>query len=243
VPSLNYILSIEINNSGKYIVASNTIIDDNVVIKVAKKILQITRNDKYGVTINLKKNIPIGAGLGGGSSNAATILIEINRMLNLNLSIAELIDISSSIGDDIKFFLMQQKSMYFDGLSYHTVNINQPLHVLLVKPNFSISTAEVFQLYREQYPKLELQPIVQQAKIIEHILNGDNHLFNIAKKIQPKVIKVITEIQRYKGLIVSRMSGSGSGCFGIFEDYKSLKIARNEISRLYPEWFLHDCLI
>jgi 4-diphosphocytidyl-2-C-methyl-D-erythritol kinase len=224
-------------------VASNTTIDDNLVIKAAKKILQITRNDKYGVTINLKKNIPIGAGLGGGSSNAATTLIEINRMLNLNLSIAELIDISSSIGDDIKFFLMQQKSMYFDGLSYHTVNINQPLNVLLVKPNFSISTAEVFQLYREQCPKLELQPIVQQSKIIEHILNGDNHLFNIVKKIQPKIIEVITEIQRYKGLIVSRMSGSGSGCFGIFEDYKSLKIARNEISRLYPKWFLHDFLI
>ncbi len=243
VPSLNDIISIEINNSGECTMTSNTIINDNLVTKAAKNILQLTQNERYGVKIHLEKNIPIGAGLGGGSSNAATTLIEINRLLNLNLSTAQLIDISSGIGDDIKFFLMQQKCVYFDGQNHHKIGINQPLNILLVKPNFSISTAEVFRLYREQFLHSELQPIVEKEKILQHILNGDNHLYNIVKKIQPKILDVIDELQIHKGIMSARMSGSGSACFGIFEDYKTLKIAKNRISELYPEWFLHDFLI
>ena len=185
---------------------------------------------------------PIGGGLGGGSSNAATTLIEINKTLNLKLSTEQLINLSNDIGDDVKFFLMQQKCVYFDGLHRpYEVNIDQPLNILLVKPNFGISTAEVFKLYREQIKTSELKPIVQKDKILEYILDGDNQLYDIVQKIQPKIIDVITELRKQKGIIVARMSGSGSTCFGIFDDEVLLKKAKYNISKIYPEWFLHDC--
>ena len=240
--SLNDKLTIEINTSGKCEVYSNASITDNLVIKAAKKILQLTHNERYGVKINLQKSIPIGGGLGGGSSNAATTLIEINKTLNLKLSTEQLINLSNDIGDDVKFFLMQQKCVYFDGLHRpYAVNIDQPLNILLVKPNFGISTAEVFKLYREQIKTSELKPIVQKDKILEYILDGDNQLYDIVQKIQPKIIDVITELRKQKGIIVARMSGSGSTCFGIFDDEVLLKKAKYNISKIYPEWFLHDC--
>lgn len=242
IPSLNDKLTIEIDTSGKCEVYSNASITDNLVIKAAKKILQLTHNERYGVKINLQKSIPIGGGLGGGSSNAATTLIEINKTLNLKLSTEQLINLSNDIGDDVKFFLMQQKCVYFDGLHRpYEVNIDQPLNILLVKPNFGISTAEVFKLYREQIKTSELKPIVQKDKILEYILDGDNQLYDIVQKIQPKIIDVITELRKQKGIIVARMSGSGSTCFGIFDDEVLLKKAKYNISKIYPEWFLHDC--
>ena len=242
IPSLNDKLTIEIDTSGKCEVYSNASITDNLVIKAAKKILQLTHNERYGVKINLQKSIPIGGGLGGGSSNAATTLIEINKTLNLKLSTEQLINLSNDIGDDVKFFLMQQKCVYFDGLHRpYEVNIDQPLNILLVKPNFGISTAEVFKLYREQIKTSELKPIVQKDKILEYILDGDNQLYDIVQKIQPKIIDVITELRKQKGIIVARMSGSGSTCFGIFDDEVLIKKAKYNISKIYPEWFLHDC--
>jgi len=242
IPSLNDKLAIEIDTSGKCEVHSNASITDNLVIKAAKKILQLTHNEKYGVKIHLQKSIPIGAGLGGGSSNAATTLIEINKILNLGLSTGQLIHLSHDIGDDVKFFLMQQKCVYFDGLHRpYEVNIDQPLNILLVKPNFGISTAEFFKLYREQIKTSELKPIVQKDKILEYILDGDNQLYDIAQKIQPKIIDVISELRKQKGIITTRMSGSGSTCFGIFDDEVLLKNAKYNISKIYPEWFLHDC--
>jgi 4-diphosphocytidyl-2-C-methyl-D-erythritol kinase len=137
---------------------------------------------------------------------------------------------------------MQQKCVYFDGLQTHyEVNIHQSLNILLVKPNFGISTAEVFKLYREQIKTSELKPIVQKDKILEYILDGDNQLYDIAQKIQPKIIDVISELKKQKGIITARMSGSGSTCFGIFDDEVLLKNAKDNIFKTYPEWFLHDC--
>ena len=78
--------------------------DDNLIVKAAKKLKKISNNKKLGAKIFLKKNIPIGAGLAGGSSNAAATLIGLNKLWNLNLDYKTIHSLSTKLGSDVPFF-------------------------------------------------------------------------------------------------------------------------------------------
>jgi 4-diphosphocytidyl-2-C-methyl-D-erythritol kinase len=243
IPSLTDKISIELNDSGLIRIESNVSIADNIITKAGRKLLDFKEQQNIGVDFRLEKNIPIGAGLGGGSSNAATALIALNKMLHLNLSLEQLIEISDDIGDDIKFFLMQKNAVYLDGNEMHEINLKQNLHLLLVKPDFSINTKEVYDEFRKSVQTPELQPTVIFEDILDHIIKGDNHLYNTVKKIHPQIENIVDELGNQEGCITARMSGSGSTCFGIFSNPELSEIAMNTISQLHPEWVIHSCKV
>jgi 4-diphosphocytidyl-2-C-methyl-D-erythritol kinase len=167
-------------------------------------------------------------------------------MLGLNLSIERLIDISKDIGDDIKFFLMQKNAVFFDGDKMHEIKLGKKLNLLLVKPDFSINTKDVYDAFRQDVKTTELKPLivhVTQKDILHHIDAGENHLYESVKKINPKIEDVLDELGMKDGCIITRMSGSGSTCFGIFENQKLSEIAMNSISRCNPRWFVDGCEI
>jgi 4-diphosphocytidyl-2-C-methyl-D-erythritol kinase len=171
-----------------------------------------------GVDVFLEKRIPIAAGLGGGSSNAAITIMSLNQLWNLNLSVSWLSAIASQFGSDINFFLEGGCS-----LGENRGELITPMQdvsiatILLVNPGIKISA-------REAYGAVEL-PALSEAKqfVPGDLLNtAFNRLEKGIRKLYPAVDQLICGI-RDCGAKVSMLSGSGSTCFGIFEDQSLLK--------------------
>ena len=241
IPSIKDIISIDLNLSGDITITSDVLIPNNIIFKAAKFFLELTDNTRYGAHIVLKKHIPIGAGFGGGSSNVAAILIGLNTLLDSNISQEEMIKLSYKIGDDVKFFLMKLNYIMYDGYNKHEVNLSltNPLYLLIVKPNFDMSTAEVFAMYKKH--NATITPCQPQYNIYDEIIYGKNDLYEAAVLIEPRLQSIIFAIQCVGG--IARMTGSGSACFGIFETQKDAKNAMIEISKHNPNWWQHLCEI
>lgn len=196
--------------------------DENLVHKAASLLLKYT-NCPMGVKIKLKKGIPISAGLGGGSSDAAATLKGINRLYGLSVSKEVLLDIASSIGADCPFFI-NGTSAFGHGTGT-TLEPSSPLPrfwVVLVKPGFSISTAWAYKKYDQRLTKR-----VNKIKILKSAINTSDPLkigkalFNDLESVCFDHFPVLADIKRdlfSAGAIGALMSGSGPSMFGLFTD-------------------------
>jgi 4-diphosphocytidyl-2-C-methyl-D-erythritol kinase len=204
-------------------------IKDNLIEKAARA---------YGINnlkISLNKIIPVGSGLGGGSSNAATTLFEIGKRLNLTRKDL----ISKKIGDDVEFFLYEKNAIYFDSKNGYEILLGLDLHLIVITPDFGIATKDVYDLMRQEIRNEDLLPVVDREQLKYYIFNGENQLYPFANRIEPRITYVMNEIAANKGVIASRMSGSGSSCFGIFESYESAIFAKEVIKGNNPKWLIH----
>ena len=123
--------------------------EDNIVFKAANKLKEIT-SKKVGINISLKKNIPIGGGLGGGSSNAATTICVLNKLWKLNLSSNELIKIGVKLGADVPLFIKGESS-YAKGIGEKlTPKKSISGKFVVISPDIHSSTKEMFNLYDQQ---------------------------------------------------------------------------------------------
>lgn len=123
-------------------------INDNICVKAAKLFLE-RFNINNGVCIKLKKNIPLMAGLAGGSTDAAAVLKGLNKLYNVNASNDELKDLASKLGSDVPFFIDTKIALCTNrGEVINPLDINTPnINVLLIKPQIGLSTKEVYQKY------------------------------------------------------------------------------------------------
>lgn len=216
---------------------SNEVIHDNLVVRATKRLLDLSGlKQKIGINFYLKKKIPIGAGLGGGSSNAARVLVSLNRALGLAFTTHDLIKLSKDLGEDIEFFLLNKSCVYFDGDESKIVSLNKKLNLLLIKPDFSIATREVYDLLRKEVSTKDLQPVVQKDRLFDYIISGQNQLYHAVKRINPLISEVLEILNNQKGVIAARMTGSGSTCFGIFETSVEVDSAIKKITQKYPKW-------
>lgn len=204
-------------------------IENNIIEKAAKAY------HVNNLKISLNKNIPIGSGLGGGSSNGATTLLEIGKKLNLTKE--ELIN--KKIGDDVEFFLYEKNTIYFDYNNRYEVELGLNLHLLVITPDFGINTKDVYDLMRAEINNEELLPTVDKALLEYYIFNGVNQLYPFASRVEPRITYVMNEIASKQGILVSRMSGSGSSCFGIFDSYEYAMSAKYTIQQKHPKWLIH----
>jgi len=225
IPNLHDSISFE--KSDKLEIISD--IEDNLIERAAKAC------NVDDLKISLIKNIPIGAGLGGGSSNAATTLLEIGSRYNISRD--ELI--AKKIGEDVEFFLYEENALYFNSHEVNRVNLGLKLDILIVKPDFSINTRDVYDIARQEVSSNDLHPIVDIDNLKYYIFSGDNQLYNFALKINCDLQKVINELYSHSGVIVARMTGSGSSCFGIFESQAQAVAAGIKIKSKYDKWFTH----
>ena len=110
--------------------------------------------NEAGCKITLKKNIPSGAGLGGGTSNAAKTLVALNRMWNIDLPLKELIQISKELGADVPFFL-QNEPCFVSGIGENIVQLTEkellPNYFVVLVPKIKVSTRDIFDLYTTNY--------------------------------------------------------------------------------------------
>lgn len=200
--------------------------ENNLVYK-AIKALQNYTGIKKGVTVILKKEIPLGAGLGGGSSDAATTLKALNELWQLNLDIKTLHEIGASIGSDIPFFFYLPICIVEGrGDVVKPLKISKSYTLLLVKPDFSISTEWA---YKTLDLKTELTTEYEKInnniwQLYNHLYSGDVDNFYLWNDLEKSVLEKYPEIDKIKRKLIeagaksSLLSGSGSTVFGLFNN-------------------------
>lgn len=214
----------------------NSSIADNICFKAAK-LLKETYDAKDGCEITINKQIPIAAGMGGGSSDAAATLLLLNILWGLDLSQQDLLDIAVKIGADVPFFI-DPKCSFVSGIGevIEPFEIFRSYPLLVLNPNISVSTPEVYKLgFSEFTPKIQSREVVEDL-----VLNGKNDLQNNAISLCPDIAKCLEFLQSQEGNIAARMNGSGATCFGIFKDKKSLENAYNLVPK---NWWKHHQLL
>lgn len=189
--------------------------ENNLVIKAYK--LLADKNDIPNIDIHLLKKIPLGAGLGGGSSDAAFMLKLLNDTFQFGYSLEELQVFASQLGSDCPFFILN-KPVFATG----TGNIFEPIdldldsyHFLLVKPEIHISTKDAFALINPSKPSVSLKDIIlKPVNEWKEYMKNDFEI-SVFKKF-PEICN-IKEIMYDLGAVYASMTGSGSAVYGIFE--------------------------
>ena len=193
------------------------------------------------IRIHLEKNIPVGGGLGGGSSDAAATLLALNRFFALDIPIEQLFETGLTIGADIPVCLMAS-SAHMTGIGENVSPVHCPnLSLLLVNPGIQIPTKEVFQNRQTSaihQKHAELPNLKDYPALIHFLKEQDNDLFESASSLYPVLKNVIHEISLQEGCDLARMSGSGATCFGIFEHQAHAEKARDLIKKRHPDWFV-----
>ena len=192
-----------------------------------------------GVEIFLKKTIPAGAGLGGGSSNAAVVLLGLNRLWNLNLTSQQLQVLACQIGSDVPFFILGGTALAQGrGELLKPFDLQGEITILIVFPAFTISTRWAYSQMnlnltkRNKNTKLRL---INDRNYNDFIIHNfvKNNLEDVVFKKYP-ILGVIKQ-QLYKNnAIYASMSGSGSAIFGIFRKRSEALMAKNFYSSQYP---------
>ena len=204
-----------------------------------KKVLNAMRknkiiNDYYAVKVN--KKIPVFAGLGGGTSNAATLLKQLTKK-DLNKKIIS--KITKEVGSDLRLFFHYQG--YQKNLRSVThLKKKHKFHFLLIFPKIKSSTKSVYAKVKN-YSKLKKtfnKNLATRKNFIELLINSKNDLQSIVEKKHKILRKLLSNIHEMKGCHLSRMTGSGSTCYGLFLNKNSSLVALKKLRRKYPKfWF------
>jgi 4-diphosphocytidyl-2-C-methyl-D-erythritol kinase len=194
-----------------------------------------------GVRVVIEKRIPIGAGLGGGSGNAATVMKELSRIWHLSLSLPELVDLGKNIGADVPLFLYG-KACVMRGIGERVTPFELPfLWYVIVYPHLFLSTKEVYGRLKIVLTKGENDVKVSKklTTALEVACFLENDLEEVAIAIFPE-IKAIKERLKQAGAIGSLMSGSGSSVFGIFADEGGAQKALSSVKDLGSVFIVHS---
>ncbi|MBO8206324.1 4-(cytidine 5'-diphospho)-2-C-methyl-D-erythritol kinase [Prochlorococcus marinus XMU1406] len=235
-------LEFQINNESLIKLESDcndlSLSSDNLIIKSAN-LLRKQSNIDFGANIFLRKNIPIGAGLAGGSSNAAATLIGLNKLWSLNLDQETLCSLASTLGSDIPFFIKGGVQLCFGrGEILEELDSNFEYGVILLKnPNVSVSTAETYKKYSNKFCDQFLTNRVMIENIRKNLrdnglknLNFDNQHLTIKNDLQlvvendnDSVKQALYLLSKLENCLTFSMSGSGPTCFALFKDVNTAK--------------------
>lgn len=215
--------------------AKNIKRSDNTITKLLKFLRKMKLISNY-YSVKVIKNIPVFGGLGGGTSNAAFILRHLlKEKINKNI----FYKIEKLIGSDFQLFFYKQGFLE----NFKTIKVlkkKQKLFFLLSRPNINCSTREIYSKVKKysKKNKFDFFKINTKKKFMNQILNNRNDLQPIVEKKYPIIKKLLNDINKEKGCYLSRLSGSGSVCYGIFVNEGAAKKALNKIKRKYPRfWF------
>lgn len=198
--------------------------ENNSVVEAARWVAARLERE-LDVRIALVKNLPVAAGIGGGSSDAAAVIRGLLRHWGEDNRLEDLIAPSFELGADVPVCLYGRPAIVRGaGDVFEPYAMERPLYAVLVNPLRSCSTAVVFGMYEAGGD-----------------LSGErNDLQAAAVKIVPEILDVLEALS---GAQYARMSGSGATCFGVYETQDAARNAAVDIARMYPEWWVRDCVI
>lgn len=195
--------------------------EENLIYRAAL-LLQQTTNTKKGCRIQIDKKLPMGGGIGGGSSNAATTLVALNYLWNTNLNIEQLASLGLSLGADVPIFV-KGHTAFAEGVGEKIFPVDlQPKTYLVVNPGVHISTAGIF-----SSPSLPRQTPKLQWNQYE-FPKTQNDCEKLVCRDYPEVANTLQWLLEYAP---SRMTGTGSSVFAIFED----EIAAQQVLDKLPQ--------
>jgi len=217
--------------------------ENNIVYKIYQKVKEIY--DIPPVRFSIFKNIPAGAGLGGGSSNAEAGLTLLDRYFGLNMGYQEKMDILRSVGSDTAFFLVKDGVAYAEGRG--EIVSKGPLlpkaKILLVKPSFSVSTKEAYEGVKlrltNNYNKGKIQSFVRYGDMIKMLENDFE--YTIFEK-HPELGWIKKMLSNF-GADGALMSGSGSTVYGLFSDEKKMNEAERFFRKFNIYWTLKTTIL
>ena len=205
----------------------------------------------YSASIHVHKRIPIGAGMGGGSTDAAAVLIGLNRMWNTGLTNAELERIGLGLGADVPFFIrggLTRTRGIGEELESHECKYN--FWLVIIQPCSGLSTAKVFGMWHES-PGTE-KP--DTGKALQALVNGNldllcrnigNALQPVSQSLRPAIVTACSNLVS-EGAVTAKMTGSGSAVFGVFRSSVQANKAFRKLSSVYKTIFLchtqHDSI-
>ena len=188
--------------------------------------------------ISLDKYIPIGAGLGGGSADAAATLILLRKLYNMEgnsrqISISDLYEIANKLGSDIPACL-ESKDLKLSGYGnkIRRQKVSNNYYYLLVNPKIKLSTKKVFTQFNFQSE----QKLINKKSLLDNITIY-NSLLEPAIYLAPQIKSILTILKNIPNIVTYGMSGSGSTCFGIFNDIKNIINIHKYFKDDYFIWF------
>jgi len=208
----------------------------NITWRAANALLTLSGKET-GIDIAITKNIPVAAGLGGGSSDAATVLLGVNELLELNLGIKRLMEIGVTLGADVPFFVFGRTALA-EGIGELLTPIDAapPLWLVLVNPNIPVSTAWVYQSLRLTGERIgaNIPRFFKDVADVCAVLSNDLEAVTIERY---PVIGEIKERLVAAGAAGALMSGSGPTVFGLFEGEEEARRAAGAIAGA-SDWFV-----
>lgn len=218
---------------------------DDLILKAAKA-LQKESGISAGAALQLVKSVPLGAGLGGGSADAAACLRLLNRFWKLDWSLEALMSLGAHIGSDVPACVMNAPCR-MTGRGEHVTKIDTLpiLFCVLVNPRMSVSTAEIFRKLNKPHIDMDALdtnsvplPVFANHDILYNYLqNTGNDLLSSAIETAPVIGSVLDAIND-TGADISAMTGSGSTCFGLFKDEVSARRAKEKLKAVFPDYWV-----
>jgi len=209
----------------------------NIAYKAAEKMIK-TYNIKNGVDIVINKNIPVAAGLAGGSTDAAAVINGMRKIFLEDVDEREILNIASEIGKDVPFCLKGGTAFAY-GLGDEILQVeNSPLfYVVLAKPDIDVSTAEVYKALK--IDEIKIRP--DTRKVLEAIEDRDSKTIakeccNVLETVTAEKYPIIYDIKKTLkecGAMTSLMSGSGPTVYGLFDNKKKADEAADFVSKKF----------
>ena len=206
----------------------------NLAFQAATRYLQAA-GQRGGVYIQLSKRIPIAAGLGGGSSDAAAVL---RGLASLYPADIDLMDLALDIGSDVPFFILDKTAARGRrrGEQLEPVRI-PPLNFVLINPGIQVSSGEAYKNFNSFAGELKLDKTIESLKSATP--NYRNSLQAGVLKLEPEIAKVLAVLEA-ASLRGPMMSGSGSTCFGLAEDEDQAARLAEQLQAAYPQWWVRS---
>jgi len=207
--------------------------DDTNLAHRAACLFQSKLGSVEGVRIHLDKKIPVGAGLGGGSSNAASILMALNIYHGRPFSRQQLMELGLSLGADVPFFIFQKPAIATGiGEKLEAFEGALPYHILLIYPGFNVSTAETYQNLNfglTNDPKKPTSISLKRSRFIPAV-HLTNDLERVTAAKYPEIDLAKEKLLRL-GAMGALMSGSGPTVFGLFDSAEKAASAGQRLSQ------------
>lgn len=221
--------------------------EDNLVYRAAKLLME-EFDIKKGLFINLEKHIPVAAGLAGGSSDAAAVLVGVNRIFKLGLSQEDLMERGVKLGADVPYCIMRGTALAEGiGEKLTALPAMPPCHVLIAKPKIHVSTKFVYGNLKanelQEHPNIDAQlEALKKGDLYELTAHMGNVLETVTIPAYPVIEEIKTEMKQM-GAVNAMMSGSGPTVFGIFDDKAKARKAYEKLKKgsIAKQVYLTEC--
>jgi 4-diphosphocytidyl-2-C-methyl-D-erythritol kinase len=222
---------------------------DNLVLKAARALSDRIAGLKVG-GFSLAKQLPSGAGLGGGSADAAAALRLLARVNRIDVDDARVLDAARASGADVPVCVNPRaRVMRGIGEILSPPLALPPLPAVLVHPGIPVSTKLVFEAMglrpgdRTSRGDHRLPTPTSCTELLEFLAADANDLERAAMAVEPVIAKVQAAIAALPGCRLARMSGSGSACFGLFDSGRAAQVAARALAKLHPDWWVRSTVL